>query len=222
MQGDSSEILKDFDNIQFGDHICSIYKNKEEKFSVVAPFFMSGLSRNEKCIYVSEEYSKEELSLELEKFGMDVKKLIETGQLLILNTKEIYVNEDNFVPDRTIELWKLHETNAIREGFSGVRITGEATCVCQDKTENEKILEYEAKLNGIFPNMKIVALCQYAEDRLHQNILIESIHTHPMIFIYGKQHTNLYYTSSTFIDSTRRLPIDCYTMIRDSIIEEKY
>src|SRR3989344_7737129 len=209
-----------FDKIKLGDHICSIYKDKEQQFSVIVPFFKAGLSNNEKCIVITGENSKENIVLEFEKGGIEVERHAESNQLIIIEKSEAYMKGGSFNPDEMMELWKKAEQDAIKEGYSGIRVAGEASFVGESAEDSEKLMEYESELNSFFPHMKIAAVCQYNENMLKPEILAEAIHTHPHLIIYGKHHENMYYSPAADIDKKHKLPSDSYEIIRDSIIKE--
>jgi len=44
-----------------GTHICCIYRNKEEQLSALSSFMSLGIERNEKCLYIFDDRTKEEV-----------------------------------------------------------------------------------------------------------------------------------------------------------------
>ncbi|NQU99456.1 MAG: MEDS domain-containing protein [Parcubacteria group bacterium] len=212
---------KKIEGIALGDHVCSIYKNKEEQFSTVVPFIKKGLDNHQKCAYIVDENSKEEVIAELDKRGIDSKKYIKTNQLLLLTKRETYLKDGFFDPDKMIVLLKKTEKSALEEGYSGLRVTGEMTWVLEGVSGSEKLIEYEAKLNDFFPDSKSTAICQYNENKFKPEILVEVIHTHPFLIIYGNLYENkFYYSPQLYIEDTRiELPAESYSLIRDDIIE---
>jgi len=213
-----TKMIKD---VELGDHLCSIYKNKEEQFSAVIPFIKKGLDSHQKCIYIVDENSKEEVIAELDKGGIDSKKYIEANQFSLLTKRETYLKDGFFDPDKMIALLKETEKNALAEGYSGLRVTGEMTWVLEGIPGSEKLIEYEAKLNDFFPNSKSTAICQYNENKFKPEILVEVIHTHPFLAIYGNLYENkFYYSPQLYTQGTHiRLPVESYSMIRDDIIK---
>jgi hypothetical protein len=132
------------EGIKLGDHVCSIYKNEEEQFAPLAIFIKKGLDNNEKCIYIVDENSKDHVVAETEKRGIDIKKYIESGQFVILTKKETYLKEGYFDPDGMIKLLKDTEKQALDNGYSGLRVTGEMTWVLEGMSGSDKLIEYEA------------------------------------------------------------------------------
>ncbi|MFA6027363.1 MAG: MEDS domain-containing protein [Patescibacteria group bacterium] len=207
------------ENIQLGDHLCSIYKNKEEQFSTIIPFFKTGLKNNQKCIYIADENSADEVISQLEKGGIDIKKYIASKQFLILSKRETYLKEGSFDPDRMIDLLKETEKGALKEGYSGLRVTGEMTWVLEQVKGSERLIEYEAKLNDFFPDSKATAICQYNENKFEPELLAEVIHTHPFVIIYGNSYENEYYSPAEYINGAHNVfPNDSYKTIKEDII----
>ncbi len=181
-----------FEDINFGDHLCSIYRSKEEQMSTIVPFIINGLRKNERCIYILDESTKKEVVEELKKH-VELESYIDSGQMVFLTKKETYLKDGFFDPDKTIQLLKEAEREAIESGYSGLRVTGEMTWVFTTLSEVEKLVEYEAKLNYFFPKSKCVAICQYNEEKFDPDILVGIIYTHPKLILYNAVVENPYY-----------------------------
>jgi len=208
------------DSIKLGDHVCSIYKNKEEQFLTAIPFLKNGHEKKERCIYIVDENSREEIISEFEKTGVDIKGCIESGAFKILTKKETYLKDGFFDPDKMIILLKETEKTALEEGYSGMRVAGEMTWVLEGVKGGERLIEYESKLNDFFPGSKSTALCQYNENKFTKDVLVEVIHTHPFLVIYGKLYeNNLYFSPAVYKKGEHPLlPIDAYELIKNDII----
>jgi hypothetical protein len=209
-------------NINLGDHLCSIYSTKEQQFSAIASFFKEGLDNNQKCIYIADENSKEEVLLELAKRGIGVGTFIASRQLLVLGKHETYLKNGAFEPSAMIRLLRETEQAGISEGYSGVRITGEMTCLCENTVAHDRLIEYESSLNDFFPQSKVAAICQYNESKFSPETLKEVLHTHPLVIIYDKNpRENMYYSPQPHIDKGHSLPSGSYATIRDDILSEE-
>jgi chemotaxis family two-component system sensor kinase Cph1 len=69
------------------DHLCSIYENQEEQFSVAIPFIHIGLDRGEKCIYVADDGTEDVVREAMHAEGIDVERAV-ASRALVLTTKE--------------------------------------------------------------------------------------------------------------------------------------
>ncbi|MBO8181460.1 MAG: MEDS domain-containing protein [Archaeoglobus sp.] len=205
--------LAEPDNLTFGDHICFIYRNRDEQLSLIIPFIVSGLEKNEKCIYISEN-SKEDLIRALEEH-VRVDRYLDSGQLALLTKNE---TKEDFDPDWMIDLVKEAEKRALEEDYSALRYTAE---IPSSSLQLEKLIEYEAKLNYFFSNSRCIAICQYSENKAAE-ILIAAIHTHPKIIFYDSLVENPYYIPpDVFLTKMRPLTSrELYRILRSLIFEK--
>lgn len=205
-----------------GYHVCSIYKNKEEQFEQLVHFFEDGLKENQKCLYIVDENTKEEISDEFKRRGLDIQQYINSGQFVFLTKNESYVKNGDFDPDAMIALLKTSETEALAAGYSSLRLTGEMTWILGSEGYEKKAIEYENKLNTVIPTSKISAICQYNENKFNQKTLIDVIQSHPFLIIYGKKYENKYFYNSPTIraHAAALIPPSDYQAILKLIIED--
>ena len=182
--------LKDQD---LGTHICCIYRNKEEQLSALSSFMSLGIERNEKCLYVVDDRTKEEVIEAFESLGFDVEDFVESGQFEFMTKSESYLKDGYFDPDEMINLLEEVKDEALEEGYDGLRVTGEMTWFFSDMPGVERLMEYETKLNEFLPNKKVIALCQYNEEKFEPETLVDVLHTHPKVLIYNDLYTNIHY-----------------------------
>ncbi|HHW17144.1 MAG TPA: PAS domain S-box protein [Methanothermobacter sp.] len=173
------------------DHTCLIYEKKEEWEKVIIPFITEGLRNNEKCIYITDQHEPKAVKKHLQGKGFNTEKL--GNQFQIIHEHEAYTREGHFDPDRMIKLLKEETEKAIREGYSGLRVTGEMTWTLKGIPGSERLIEYEAKLNRFFPKAKCVAICKYKRSAFEPETLKMIILTHPIIIWKGKAYRNFYY-----------------------------
>jgi chemotaxis family two-component system sensor kinase Cph1 len=179
--------------IKLGEHLCSFYENKEEQFQIVFPFIVEGLARNEKCLYIADENSVDEVKAGLLIHGIDVEECLKTGQLNIRTTKESYLKHGRFILNDMILQIDSFVYRAINEGYSGVRVAGEVTWLIRELSYLEEFLEYEKTLNEVFRNRPVKLLCQYNSKKLFGNVILGALRTHPRVLIGLSLYKNVYY-----------------------------
>ncbi|MCX6732048.1 MAG: MEDS domain-containing protein [Candidatus Roizmanbacteria bacterium] len=208
-------------DISFGDHLSSIYQNKEQQFSLIVPFVMDGLNNNNKCIYVVNENSREEVIFEFENAGFNIETYIASKQFVILTAEDTYLKDGYFGVEKILNFIEETNNTAIKDGYNGLRGIGEMSWALADIAINEKLIEYEIKLNKFLTNKRIVLLCQYNESKFSHDILNNIVRTHESIVIYGKLYKNKYfYIAPSYFNQAKKLPADSYQTIIDTIIEE--
>jgi PAS domain S-box-containing protein len=215
------KLRNDLEKIEFGDHLACIYKNKKEQPSIAIPFLLTGLQKNEKCMYIVDENTKQEI-IEAFTSAVDMKKY-RKGQFEVLAKEEAYLKGGFFSPEKMIELLRQNEAKALTEGYSGLRVTGEMTWIFSKLPGVERFIEYEAQLNYFFPGRKCTALCQYNEKKFSPEILLDVIRTHPKIIIYDTVCENLHYLppEEFFARIKGEIQWNTYEKVRNDIVNRE-
>jgi len=188
-------LLKAVEGLGFHDHLCLIYETPEEQFAAIVPFVRIGLERGERCVYVADENTSDEVLEQMEKGGVDIRRAIDAGSLSVITKKEAYLKQGYFDPDWMIRFLKEATDAAKAEGYAGLRVTGEMTWMLGGDPGSDRLIEYEAKLNYFFPKNDVLAICQYNIGRFSPQIIMDVIRTHPLVIYRGQVCRNLYYVS---------------------------
>ena len=178
-----------------GDHLCCIYETEEEHRAVLTPFLRQGLERGEKVVYIVDARTAETVLGYLRDDGLAPEPYLERGQLTILTRDDAYMREGVFDPDGMIALLRTETEQALAEGYSALRITGEMTWALRGLPGSERLIEYEARLNEFFPGSRCLAICQYDRRRFDSEVLLDVLRTHPIAVIGTEVYDNFYYMS---------------------------
>lgn len=176
-----------------GNHLCCLYETEEEHQAVLTPFLRQGLERGEKVLYIVDTHTGEVVLDYLRGDGLDVEPYLSSGQLVIFTSDDVYMRGGVFDPEGMIALLRAETEQALSEGYSGLRATGEMTWALQGMPGCERLIEYEAKLNEFVPGSKCLAICQYDRRRFAPQALLDVLHTHPLIAIGRSVYKNPYY-----------------------------
>lgn len=179
--------------IKPGEHICSFYENKMEQFQIIIPFIIEGLVRKEKCLYIADENTVEEIKAGLHMHGIDVDQNLRTGQLNIMTARESYLKSSRFILDDMISQLNSFVDQALNEGYSGARVSGEMTWLIRNLSSLEEFQEYEKTLNEVFAKRPVKLLCQYNSKKFFGNIILGALKTHPRVLIGLDLYKNVYY-----------------------------
>jgi len=194
LRPEEAKLLPMLEALKPHDHLCLIYESKAEWRAAAVPFISVGLKRGEKCLYIVDTSTADEIRTYLGEEGIDVASAEKSGQLAILNETDAYTREGFFDPDRMIALLIAETEKAEAEGFPALRVTGEMTCVLRGYPGSERLLEYEAKLNrDFFPNHPCLAICQYDRWKFDPEIIKGVVMTHPLLINQNKVYRNFYY-----------------------------
>lgn len=207
-----TDLKHKLETVDQGDHLCCIYEDKKSSLPAIALFVLGGLEQGEKCLYIVDDRTKEDIIRYFKDHDIDIDGYLEKNQIEFLTRKETYLKDGYFDPDEMIDLLKRAEKEALDEGYRGLRVTGEMTWVLTDLLGTEKLMEYEAKLNKFLPGSNVMALCQYNEKRFSPEILTDVLHTHPRVLLQDRLFENPFY-----------LPPDPFlAQLKDDVKEEHY
>ena len=186
------------------DHLCSIYESQAEHLAVAIPFIRIGLDRGEKCIYIADDGTEAAVRDAMCAEGIDVERAVATGSL-VLGTKEAaYLKNGSFDPDWIFTFWAEAVTQAMGQGFSGLRATGETEWVLRGAPGLERWVEYESRMTHILARHNCLALCQYDRRLFSPELILDVIRTHPTVIYRGVASRNMYYVPADELLGTDR------------------
>ncbi|KKK86486.1 hypothetical protein LCGC14_2762760 [marine sediment metagenome] len=188
------EALKD---LQVHDHACLIYENKREQLAAAIPFMRIGLDRGEQCVYIADDNTAAEIFKAMKDEGIDVETVTKSGALTVVGKKDAYLRGGRFDPDSMIDFLNESTDSAKAAGFPALRVTGEMTWVLGLESGNERLAEYENKLNELFQDSDVLGICQYDIEHLDPEIIHQAIYTHPLVIYKGRVWNNFQYHCST-------------------------
>jgi signal transduction histidine kinase len=175
------------------DHFCSIYESPEEHYAVAIPFMRMGLDRGEKCIYIADDGTLDNVRHAMQSEGIDVERAIESNSLTLATKDQAYLKRGSFDPDWMFTFWKEATDLAMSEGFPALRVTGETEWVVRGGRGLERWMEYESRLTHALSENNCSALCQYNRHCFSPELILDVIRTHPVVIYRGTVCRNLYY-----------------------------
>ncbi len=181
------------EDLRPGDHLCCLYNSEEEHRIVLAPFLREGLKRREKVLYIVDAHTAETILDYLRNDGLDLAHYLQQGQLTILTQDDAYTQNGVFDPDTMLTLLARETKQALADGYTALRTTGEMSWALRGLPGSERLIEYEAKLNRFFPHHRALAICQYDRRRFDADVLMGVLRTHPLAVIGAEIFDNFYY-----------------------------
>jgi len=168
-------------DIPWGTHLCQFYQDKQDLIDILVPYFKAGLVNNEFCMWVtSEPFRSEEAKAALAAHVENLERYIANGQLEILDT-EWYTSGGEFESDRVLQSWVDRLEAARRRGFAGLRLTGNPSWL--EKPEWHGFMEYEATVDGIFGQRRMLAICTYNLSKCDALQIMDVISNHKFALV---------------------------------------
>lgn len=174
-------------------HLCSIYESPEEHFAVAIPFTRIGLDRGEKCIYIADDGTEAIVRNAMYAGGIDVDRAVATESLVLAKKEAAYLKQGSLDPEWMSTFWGDATAEAMRQGFSALRVTGETEWVLRGGQGLERWIEYESRMTHTLANYNCVALCQYNRQCFPPELILDVIRTHPTVIYRGVVCRNMYY-----------------------------
>ncbi|MGQ9594580.1 MAG: MEDS domain-containing protein [Anaerolineae bacterium] len=164
-----------------GDHVVFLYETEEEHRDLLTSFLREGLARGEKVIYLTDAHTEETLLDYLREGGVNPDPYLTRGQLVFLTARDVYLEGGSFDPERMIARLDALTQEALAEGYTALRETGEMTWALQGLPGSERLREYEARLEAFFRKGTCIGLCQYDRRRFDAETLLEVVRLHPLV-----------------------------------------
>ncbi len=170
------------------NHVIFVYDNPEAKYNVLFNYLKVGLDNGEAGVYAASDEKPSQIREAMKRFGINVEKYEKTDALHILGYEDIYIIGGKFSLATTIDLWTKLYNEALKNGFKGLRITGETACFFKHNLIKE-LLEYEKALHKVM-DIPMIAICAYNAKLLNGtndpiNIYSEFTRAHGTVLFSG-------------------------------------
>ncbi|NLF89713.1 GAF domain-containing protein [Candidatus Bathyarchaeota archaeon] len=170
-------------DITWGTHMCQFYQTKQDLLDVLVPYFVDGLKHNEFCVWVTSDFlNTEEAIAALKKALPDFDSYLDRGQIEVFPCTEWYLKEGKFELQRVLNGWVEKHDKAIALGFAGMRVTGNPFWI-SNKKDWADFTAYEAEINNVINNYKMLVLCTYSLDKCNHDEIIDVITNHQFCMI---------------------------------------
>ena len=195
-------------DIFWGKHFCQFYHTKEDLIEVLVPYFMAGLKNNEYCLWVtSEPLNTEEVKKSLKSKLKNLDEFIRNGQIEIIDYRQWYTKSGKFDSEQVLNSFIEKEKQAIKKGFDGIRLSGNTFLL--EKSDWDELADYEAAVNSVIGNHRMLAICTYCLDNCTSTEIIDVVNNHQYALIKQERQWKL-------MDSS------VYKQLQEAIIRDRY
>jgi hypothetical protein len=176
----------------WGDHICAIFDDHLQQMEVMLPFMSEGLRDGQRCVWIAPASSCRSFRAALAEAGGDLPTLEASGQLVIIEDVEYYLENGIFEPERTMRLLRALLQDGQQHGYTTMRLTGDASWL-QGRVDPQVWEEYELRVNDVIVDLPVVVVCQYNRFQTSGTMLVAALRTHPYVILGGAVHANPFY-----------------------------
>jgi PAS domain S-box-containing protein len=162
--------------------MCLFYESQAELTDILVRYFRTGLENNEFCMWITaDSIPVEQAAASLRKGIANVDKYLGKSQLEILNYNQWYIRRGCFNAQRVLRSWSKKETHALKQGFHGIRVLGDASWL--DQKHWQAFTHYEAEADRLLGQRRVLAICAYPLKAIGACWAIDVIRNHEVALV---------------------------------------
>lgn len=168
-----------------GTHACHVYTDDAERDAALLGFLSQGLRGGETAACFSENVREDELAAWLARDGVSLAQERDAGHFTLSSARAVYFENGTFDPDRMLALVSAFHDASVARGRSGVRVIGEMSAEILHVRGGSRLMEYEARVNGMLRDRPLTAVCQYDARVFGGATIMDVLSVHPMMVVHG-------------------------------------
>jgi signal transduction histidine kinase len=103
-------------------------------------------------------------------------RYLDRGQIEIRDSRQWYLRGGHFDADRVFGQWVQKEKESLDSGYQGLRCTGDTAWL--EKRDWPEFMAYEAEVNRVMPQHRMIGLCTYSLDGCPSDAVLEVVRNH--------------------------------------------
>jgi MEDS: MEthanogen/methylotroph, DcmR Sensory domain len=169
-------------------HACAFVTNAADEQAVIDPFFIEGMKRGEKAVYIVDPSHRDAHEARLAASAP-------SSELLDVTTwHDAHLKGGCFDQDRMMasldEMIRAHAAT----GRPPMRLVGQMGWIFSSPPDIEQLVAYEASVNEVLNRGKTPTVCVYDVRRLSGSLMMDLLRAHPLTVMNGVLHENPFYT----------------------------
>jgi hypothetical protein len=187
-------------------HVCAFFNSREEEYRVTLPFIKDGFECGHKAFHLIGSARRNDHLQRLAAAGIDTVTTQKTGRFELRGWEDTYFSGGYFDPDRWLALLEEAFVTSREQRFPLTRVVAHMEWALEDRVGVDRLVEYEARVNLVWPRYKDVAICTYDLAKFGADVIIDIMRTHPMIIVGGTLQQNPFYVApEVFLEELREL-----------------
>lgn len=175
---------KPIQEIKLRDHTCLMFSNKIEFLHCLVPFLREGLKKNEKCLIVIDDISRQDIvnrfKLLFREKNSDFNQMSTLSNITIEYFKNVYLTDNRFDMERTGSYYLTQVKEAIENGYNGLRVFVEIGSSLKYLINLDDFLSWETKADDFFPHNNLIAVCAYNKKLFSDDYINKAVKIHPI------------------------------------------
>ena len=174
-------------------HVCAFFNSREDEYRVTLPFILDGLDSGDKMIHIVDPARRSDHLQRLTATGIDVASKQESGQLALLDWSQTFFVDGPFDLERQLALLDQALRGGREQGFPVSRYVAHAEWALQAGASVDLLLEFEARVNQMWPRYADTVICTYDLTRFDGDTVVDAFRTHPVVIIGGILQENPFF-----------------------------
>jgi len=169
-------------------HACAFVNGPAEEQAVIDPFFVEGMRRGEKAVYIVDLERRDDHDRRLGAWAPSPDLLEVTGW------NDAHLKGGSFDQDRMMEDLDVLIRGHAASGRPPMRLVGQMGWVFSSPPGIEQLVAYEANVNEVLNRGRTPTVCVYDLRRLSGSMVMDLLRAHPLTVMNGVLHENPFYT----------------------------
>lgn len=169
-------------------HACAFVSGPEEERAVIDPFFVEGLRRGEKAVYIVDPDRRDEHDERLRAHAAAPESLEVT------TWNDAHLKGGSFDQDRMMTALDDMIREHAATGRPPMRLVGQMGWIFSKPPGIEQLVAYEASVNEVLNRGRTPTVCVYDVSRLSGSMMMDLLRAHPLTVMNGVLHENPFYT----------------------------
>ena len=174
-------------------HICAFFNGPDEEYRVLRSFITDGLGGGEKSFHIVDPRMRDDHLRRLGEAGIDVDRVMATGQLEVRPWEEAHLQGGVFEQDAMLHLVEEVLKSNAASGYPLTRILAHMEWALLDKPGVDDLVEYETRVNYVLPRYYAPVICAYDLSKFSASVVMDVMRTHPMVIIGGVLQENPFF-----------------------------
>lgn len=154
-----------------GDHLCWSYDDDRSFDQHLARYVASGLGQGERVACFLPASSKDRTVAFLDATLPDLQDLVDREALILGTFDQGYLRDGDFDPDARLMEYEAEVDRAVADGYSGLRVLGEATGILSNTDMFIRWPGYELRADLLAVRKPFIAACAFDRRLCHPSAL---------------------------------------------------
>ncbi len=175
-------------------HVCAFFNDLDEEHRVLRSFFKDGFDHGEKATHIVEVDKRGDYLQRLAAAGINVREMMDAGQLEVLPWTDMYVRDHRFDQDAMLASVEELIQSGATAGYPRTRLVGHhMDWLFLDQSAVNNLLQYEARLNDVLSKYNSPVICNYDLSKISASVAMDIMRTHPLVIVGGLLRENPFF-----------------------------